>query len=44
MKLIVIGNGMVGQRLLERLQASASANSRSRCCARNRVRPTIGCI
>ena len=42
MKLMVIGNGMVGQRLLEQLQTSAPIST-SRCSARNRVRPTIVC-
>ena len=43
MKVVVIGNGMVGQRFLEQLVARRRRATRSPCSARSRARPTTAC-
>ena len=43
MKIVVIGNGMVGQRFLEQLAKRTRASSTSPCSARSRARPTTAC-
>ena len=42
-RVVVIGNGMVGQRFLEQLVGARRRASRSPCSARSRARPTTAC-